>query len=85
VVPAGTATGPIGVIAMADFSFDLSMPAATLALLLAATGWVAGVYMTQHPILAELRKTAEAISETTYVRRLHARIAAPGARTGEAG
>jgi hypothetical protein len=83
-VTAGTATGPIGVIAMSDFSFDLSMPAAALALLLAATGWVAGVYLTQHPILAELRKTAEAILETTFVRRLHARIVAPGARTGEA-
>jgi O-antigen/teichoic acid export membrane protein len=83
-VTAGTAAGPIVVVAMSDFSFDLSMPAAALALLLAAAGWVAGVYMTQHPILAELRKAAEAILETTFVRRLHARIVAPGARTGEA-
>jgi O-antigen/teichoic acid export membrane protein len=84
-VTAGTAAGPIGVIALPDFSFDLSMAATALALLLAAIGWVVSVYMTQHPILPELRRGTEAILETAVVRRLHARIVAPGARTGAAG
>jgi O-antigen/teichoic acid export membrane protein len=81
IVTAGTAAGPIGVVATNDLSFDLSMPATGLALLLAATGWVAGVYMTQHPILPELSKATEAVFETAFVQSLHARIAArePGA------
>jgi O-antigen/teichoic acid export membrane protein len=83
-VTAGAAAGPITVVAMSDFSFELSMPASALALLLAATGWVTAVYLTQHPILAELKKAAEAILETTFVHRVHARIVGPGARTGEA-
>ena len=79
-----TAAGPIGIVALPDFSFDLSIAATALALLLAATGWVAGVYMTQHPVLPELRKAAEAIMESALVQRLRARISAPGPRAGEA-
>ena len=76
IVTAGTAAGPIGVVATNDLGFDLSMPATGLALLLAATGWVVGVYMTQHPILPELSKATEAVLETAFVQSLHARIAA---------
>jgi O-antigen/teichoic acid export membrane protein len=84
-VTAGTAAGPIGVIALPEFSFDLSMPATALALLLAAIGWIVSVYLTQHPILPELRRGTEAILDTAVVRRLHARTVALGARTGAAG
>ena len=78
-------TGPIGIVALSESGFDLSILATAAAVLLAAAGWLAGVVMTQHPILPELRKAAEAVGETPVARRLRARaIVAPGTRAGEA-
>ena len=85
VVTATSMTGPIGIVALSESGFDLSILATAAAVLLAAAGWLAGVVMTQHPILPELRKAAEAVGETPVARRLRARaIVAPGTRAGEA-
>ncbi|MBV8524308.1 MAG: lipopolysaccharide biosynthesis protein [Acetobacteraceae bacterium] len=58
VVALCTALGPIAMIAMAGFHFDLSIPAMALALTGSAIGWLAGLVITDHPILLELRNTA---------------------------
>lgn len=82
VVTAGTAAGPVCAVALSDWSFDLSIPVALVAGFLAATGWVAGIVVTGHPVVLELRKTAEAIVETAFVRRLRSLAQSP--RPGEA-
>jgi O-antigen/teichoic acid export membrane protein len=84
VVTASSAAGPACVVAASAQGFDLSIAAAAVAVLLAAVGWLAGVLVTQHPVLLELRKAAEAIAETAFLRRLRARIVAPAPRAGEA-
>lgn len=84
VVTAGTAAGPVVVVALSHSGFDLSILATMVAVALAVMGWAAGVFMTQHPVLLELRRAAEGIIETSFVQRLRARIIAPGARAGEA-
>ena len=53
-----TALAPVAMIAMAGFHFDLSIPAMAVALSGSAIGWLAGLVITDHPILLELRSTA---------------------------
>ena len=84
VVTAISMAGPVVVVALSNSGFDLSILATAAAVLLAAAGWLAGVVTTQHPILLELRKVAEAIVETPLARRLRARFVAHGPRAGEA-
>jgi O-antigen/teichoic acid export membrane protein len=50
-----SAAGPLGVVASLGFRFDISATAALLAGALAAAGWLAGVWLTQHPLLHEIR------------------------------
>lgn len=50
-----SAAGPLGVVAWLGLRFDMPVPAAVLAGALAATGWLAGVWLTQHPLLHEIR------------------------------
>lgn len=51
--------GPVVVVAVDDdMSFDQSLPVQGLMLLLAAAGWLAGLRLTSHPLLAELRTLA---------------------------
>jgi O-antigen/teichoic acid export membrane protein len=56
VVTAGTAAGPISVVALSGSGFDLSIRAATLAMLLAAAGWLMAALAVQHPVLLELSR-----------------------------
>ena len=78
------AAGPAGVVALSASGFDLSIAATAMAALLAGIGWLAGVLVTQHPVLLELRRAAEAVAHTSFVRRLRERPMAPGARPEEA-
>jgi lipopolysaccharide exporter len=87
VVTAATAAGPICVVALSDWSLDLSITASLAAVLLAASGWLLGVLATQHPVLPELRKAADELAETALVRRgwrLRDRIIALRLGAGEA-
>ncbi len=87
VVTAGSTAGPAGVMALSDQGFALSMAATGLAVLLAACGWLAGVIITRHPVLPELRKAVDEIAETPFVRRgwrWRERAIASGPRAGEA-
>jgi O-antigen/teichoic acid export membrane protein len=85
VVTATSAAGPICVVALPHFSFDLSMQGTLLALILAGVGWLAGVLATRHPVALELRQAAEAIgaglSARRWTRERERIIAAP--RAGE--
>ena len=83
-VTAVTAAGPASIVALSDSGFDLSIPAMAWAAILAVAGWVASVYVTQHPVLLELREAAGAIRELAFLQRLRARISASGPRTEEA-
>jgi O-antigen/teichoic acid export membrane protein len=82
IVTAGTAVGPVGVVALSGSGFDLPMAATALAVFLAACGWLASVIVTRHPVLPELRKAAEAISEMALVRRLRSRTISANPRAG---
>ena len=78
VVTATSAAGPCLLVASSDLSFDVSVPEALLAALLAALGWLAGVLMTGHPVLAELRNATDHFpGASSFVARLH-RPLAPG-------
>lgn len=83
-VTAATVAGPVCVVALSDWRFDLSITAALIAAPLAATGWVAGIVLTRHPVLAELRNAAEAVVETPFFQRLRGRVLAQSPRAGEA-
>jgi len=47
-------SGPLAIVAMHGFDLRLSIPAAMLAVVLAALGWTAGLRLTRHPFFAEL-------------------------------
>jgi O-antigen/teichoic acid export membrane protein len=49
-----SAAGPLGVVAAMGLRFDLPLPAAGLAAVLAAGGWLAGLRLTDHPLAQEL-------------------------------
>ncbi len=88
VVTAGSAAGPVGVVALSGSGFDLSLAAAVLAALLAGAGWLATVLATQHPVLPELRNATAALARTSVARRcagLRDRILALGPRAREPG
>jgi O-antigen/teichoic acid export membrane protein len=84
-VAAGTAAGPVGVVAWSGWSFDLSITAAIAALPLAAGGWLLSVLVTRHPVLGEVRLAAETIIETSFVQRARQRLLAYGPGADEAG
>jgi lipopolysaccharide exporter len=73
VVTASSAAGPACLVALSGSGLELSIPAALVAALLAAAGWLAGVVATRHPALAELRQAASAVGA-------HLRQAPRGAR-----
>jgi O-antigen/teichoic acid export membrane protein len=77
-----TVTGPIGVIALSEAGFDLSVAATALAVLLAAVGWLGGILLTRHPILVEFRKVGYALVEATR-QRLRERFTTPAPRVGQ--
>jgi O-antigen/teichoic acid export membrane protein len=84
VVTASSAAGPICVVALPEFSFDLSIRGTLLALLLAAVGWLAGVLVTRHPVALELRQAVETIGATSLVRRWSRPRLIADPRAGEA-
>jgi len=69
VVTAGSAAGPICVVALSDTGFELRIAAAVAASALAGTGWLAAVLMTRHPVLLELRIALGWIPGASFVRR----------------
>ncbi len=77
VVTATSAAGPIGVVALPHFSFDLSLQGTLLALLLAGAGWLVGVLLTRHPAALELRRATDAIGAAWSVRARKTIIAGP--------
>ena len=82
VVTASSVAGPVCVVALSDWSFELSPAAALVAALLAAVGWLLGVLMTRHPVLRELRRVVGHFAETSFVRRLRGRVGSRASRAG---
>jgi O-antigen/teichoic acid export membrane protein len=72
IVTATSAAGPSYIVAVSDSGFDLSIAATAAAAVLAAAGWLAGVMITRHPVLLEVRHAADAIIEIPFVRRWRA-------------
>jgi O-antigen/teichoic acid export membrane protein len=54
VVTLGAIAGPLLLILLQDLNFDLSIPETLLACALSALGWLAALFATQHPFLAEV-------------------------------
>jgi O-antigen/teichoic acid export membrane protein len=52
----GALAGPMVLIAYTGFRFDIPLSQAVLASVLAIPGWLSALLLTQHPILAELRR-----------------------------
>ena len=53
-----TAAGPLAVVASAGLRFDLSIPAGLGAGMLAAVGWLLGLWLTRHPLAQEIANSA---------------------------
>ena len=88
VVTAGCAAGPAAVVALSGSGFELSLPAAALAALLTAAGWLATALAIQHPVMIEVRQATAALAQTAFARRctgLCERIIALGPRAREPG
>jgi len=83
IVTAGTALGPLGVVALSEHGFALSFSATAVAVALAAAGWLAVVLVARHPVLLELKRAADEFAELPFLRRLHERTV-QGPRAGEA-
>lgn len=81
-VTACSAAGPVAVIAWAGFNLELTISQAGAATLLAALGWLIGLYVTQHPFLSEVERIAEAVRDSAVCRRLvgYRRFFSPRAR-----
>ena len=85
VVTAGAAAGPAAVLALSDHGFALSLGATVLAALMAASGWLAAVLATRHPVLSELARAVEVIAQSSFVQRCwRERAIRQGARAEEA-
>jgi O-antigen/teichoic acid export membrane protein len=66
VVTAFSAIGPLAVVAVAGSHFALSIEAALVATLLSATGWAAGLALTRHPMLLEIRHIGEEFRRSRF-------------------
>lgn len=80
VVTAFTLSGPLAVVAR--HGWEVPLGSAVLAGLLAAAGWLAGVRLTRHPVLAELRSLVERGRRSGTARQLLDRGAARRLPTG---
>jgi O-antigen/teichoic acid export membrane protein len=54
-----SAAGPMAIVALSGWRFDLSIVTAVPAGCLAALGWLAGLWFTDHPLLHELARVVE--------------------------
>jgi O-antigen/teichoic acid export membrane protein len=77
IATAGTAAGPLCVMALSGGRLDLSITATAAAILLAASGWLLSVLLTRHLVVLELRRAAESV-----VRRLRDHIVPVGGLQG---
>jgi O-antigen/teichoic acid export membrane protein len=59
------AAGPLAVVALSEFRFDISIGKTLVAGALAAIGWLAGLWFTRHPLLGEVRLAANALRRFT--------------------
>jgi O-antigen/teichoic acid export membrane protein len=69
IVTVCAATGPVAVIALNDFSLELSFGAAVSAGLLAVPCWLGGVFVARHPVRYELEGLLEAAAASSFARR----------------
>jgi O-antigen/teichoic acid export membrane protein len=70
-----TAAGPLAMVALAGFTFDLSVIEGIAAGLLAAPCWLVGLWITKHPFISELLHLLAALKQTPMGRKLTARFA----------
>jgi O-antigen/teichoic acid export membrane protein len=80
VVMLGSAAGPACVVAFSDWAFDLSIGASVLAMLLAVIGWLTAVLAVQHPVLLELGRAHDHLSEVLRPKLFGLARAGHGAR-----
>lgn len=66
VIAGCSAIGPACIVAWLGFRFDMSVPTALLAGVLAAIGWFAGVWLTQHPLLREIQLAGNVLRRFRY-------------------
>lgn len=78
VVAAGSAAGPLAVVAAAG-GFDVPPPQAALAGVLCGAGWLVGLMLTRHPLMAEL----SALAVRLRLALTQQRHTAPGAPAAE--
>jgi hypothetical protein len=83
-VTAGSAVGPLCVVAQSDQGFALSLLATVMAVALAAAGWLAGVLVFRHPVLLEFRRVVDELPEVPLLRQLLERAVVRSPRAGEA-
>jgi hypothetical protein len=60
-----SAAGPIAIVVITGLSFDLTVIEASVAALLAAVGWILGIWLSQHQVLTELRQITDAVGRGT--------------------
>jgi O-antigen/teichoic acid export membrane protein len=77
-VTASSAVGPAGIVALSGWDFDLATGPAFGAGLCAAAGWLAGVCLTQHPVLVEIRRAVAAVAAVGVAQRLRDRVIPAG-------
>jgi O-antigen/teichoic acid export membrane protein len=56
VVAGTTALGPLVIAILATPKFELALPAALVAALAGGVGWILGLLLTRHPLLAEIKR-----------------------------
>ncbi|HZD52650.1 MAG TPA: oligosaccharide flippase family protein [Woeseiaceae bacterium] len=83
-VTAGTALGPLCIVALSEEGFALTLSETLMALALAAAGWLTGVLAVRHPVLLELRRALSELPELPLLRRLREQTEAHGPRAEEA-
>ena len=77
-VTAGTALGPLCVVAQSDQGFALSLSATLVAVVLAAAAWLVCVLVFRHPVLLEFRRMVDELPEMAPVRQLLERMVVRG-------
>lgn len=74
VVTAGSAAGPLVVVALSEEGFALSLSQTAVSVSLAGAGWLAAVLLVRHPVLLELRKAVDEFAVLPSLRCLQERM-----------